>query len=59
MFHFQLTETPLQSCSQTRGLPGLPPLPDSDREASNLYQVSYSVQPQTRNSTDMCQACFS
>ncbi|CAH1793734.1 unnamed protein product, partial [Owenia fusiformis] len=32
-------ETPLQSSSQSRGLPGLPPLPSSDKEQSNLYQI--------------------
>ncbi|XP_077979573.1 dynein axonemal heavy chain 3-like isoform X2 [Glandiceps talaboti] len=33
-------ETPIQSCSQTRGLPGLPPLPTmSADDPSHLYQI--------------------
>ncbi|XP_031567893.1 dynein heavy chain 3, axonemal-like [Actinia tenebrosa] len=30
---------PIFSCSQTRGLPGLPPLPPSHEEPSDLYQI--------------------
>ncbi|XP_041362756.1 dynein heavy chain 3, axonemal-like isoform X2 [Gigantopelta aegis] len=32
-------ETPMFSCSKTRGLPGLPPLPSSVTESSDLYQI--------------------
>lgn len=32
-------ETPVQSCSKTRGLPGLPPLPGHVEEPSDLYKV--------------------
>ncbi|KAK3579501.1 hypothetical protein CHS0354_028323 [Potamilus streckersoni] len=32
-------ETPIQSCSKTRGLPGLPPLPTSTKEPSELYKI--------------------
>ncbi|XP_052264555.1 dynein axonemal heavy chain 3-like isoform X1 [Dreissena polymorpha] len=32
-------QTPLQSCSKTRGLPGLPPLPQTVKEASDLYKI--------------------
>ncbi|XP_070580768.1 dynein axonemal heavy chain 3-like [Ptychodera flava] len=36
----RFAETPIQSCSQTRGLPGLPPLPTSAADdPSNLYQI--------------------
>ena len=39
---FQVMESPLQSSSKTRGLPGLPPLPsDKKDEPSELYQVFY------------------
>ncbi|WAQ96862.1 DYH3-like protein [Mya arenaria] len=31
--------TPLQSCSKTRGLPGLPPLPHTIKEPSDLYKI--------------------
>ncbi|XP_063446016.1 dynein axonemal heavy chain 3-like isoform X5 [Mytilus trossulus] len=32
-------ETPVQSCSKTRGLPGLPPLPTHSKEQSDLYKI--------------------
>ncbi|XP_033740540.1 dynein heavy chain 3, axonemal-like isoform X1 [Pecten maximus] len=32
-------ETPVQSCSKTRGLPGLPPLPSTMKEPSDLYKI--------------------
>ncbi|XP_061175178.1 dynein axonemal heavy chain 3-like [Saccostrea echinata] len=32
-------ETPIQSCSKTRGLPGLPPLPGHVEEPSDLYKI--------------------
>ncbi|XP_033631251.1 dynein heavy chain 3, axonemal-like [Asterias rubens] len=36
----RITGTPLLSCSQTRGLPGLPPLPqDVAKNPSDLYQI--------------------
>jgi len=35
----QCVPTPLQSCSKTRGLPGLPPLPQAIKEPSDLYKV--------------------
>ncbi|KAK7111861.1 dynein axonemal heavy chain 3-like isoform X2 [Littorina saxatilis] len=36
----KLVETPEQSCSKTRGLPGLPPLPAvASKEPSDLYQI--------------------
>ena len=38
---FQYVETPLQSCSKTRGLPGLPPLPGAVKEPSDLYKVYF------------------
>jgi len=39
-------EPPLKRAGVVRrGLPGLPPLPTSDREASELYQVSYASYP--------------
>ena len=35
-----MAETPLLSCSKTRGLPGLPPLPTAVADnPSDLYQV--------------------
>ncbi|XP_072168572.1 dynein axonemal heavy chain 3-like [Diadema setosum] len=37
---FRLTHTPMLSCSQTRGLPGLPPLPSEVADKpSDLYQI--------------------
>lgn len=36
-------ETPIQSCSKTRGLPGLPPLPGHVEEPSDLYKVHYYI----------------
>lgn len=41
MMTFQVCETPIQSCSKTRGLPGLPPLPSTDSHPSDLYQVTF------------------
>lgn len=38
---FQYAESGVFSCSQTRGLPGLPPLPPSHETPSELYQVGY------------------
>nr|XP_006820578.1 PREDICTED: dynein heavy chain 3, axonemal-like [Saccoglossus kowalevskii] len=36
----RFVETPIKSCSQTRGLPGLPPLPSTlTEEPSDLYQI--------------------
>ncbi|XP_046326217.1 dynein axonemal heavy chain 3-like [Haliotis rufescens] len=35
----KVCETPIQSCSKTRGLPGLPPLPSTDSHPSDLYQI--------------------
>lgn len=39
LFLLQHSRNPIFSCSQTRGLPGLPPLPPSHEEPSDLYQV--------------------
>eukprot|EP00057_Strongylocentrotus_purpuratus_P008145 XP_011662619.1 PREDICTED: uncharacterized protein LOC105437570 [Strongylocentrotus purpuratus] len=37
---FRMTQTPMLSCSQTRGLPGLPPLPaEGVDQPSDLYQI--------------------
>lgn len=41
MFSFQYADSGVFSCSQTRGLPGLPPLPPSHETPSELYQVRF------------------
>ncbi|KAK6187847.1 hypothetical protein SNE40_005782 [Patella caerulea] len=35
----KMMTTPLQSCSKSRGLPGLPALPSTVKEPSDLYQI--------------------
>uniref|UniRef100_X1ZK09 Uncharacterized protein n=2 Tax=Capitella teleta TaxID=283909 RepID=X1ZK09_CAPTE len=55
----RFTETPLYSCSKTKGLPGLPPLPSSsDRDPSHLYQVvlRHSEHPPIMKSTSWTKA---
>lgn len=40
-YDVQMMETPFQSCSKSKGLPGLPPLPAlAANDPSDLYQVN-------------------